>query len=733
VAWFESFLRDRGIAGDPPPKKSSTLLGPLTELNDRLARLPFFQKAAEEARDFVHNAKAHPWETYVGMVGPGELGSLAERKVAQAALRFHVPGEAEPRQFTGPSHAIARLDAEDALGDLLDQNFEPRFKEESGFVDNLGNWLDRAEAKDLAKKNKQLGGNPKAVEAVNRSGQLKSEALRQPDVYTPSNELQGLIGKDHNPDVLRVVEGLVRNNPMPRVTAIDAEKAQQMAKVYESLPKNDPAAKSAYDALNKEVASQLKAIKGAGYKIEYVKTDPYANSAEMMKDVRENKRLKVFATPDDSFHPYMTPAQNNAFRAVHDWIAHAGPGNQFGPIGEENAYRMHAATLSPEAQRALATETRGQNSWVNFGPNSHLPVKERPFAEQKAALWPAELTGDYETMPTPVARSLEQSPASQAVEAARGFGLGGHIPEQKQLEYFRGPRTDPNQIAEAYEISRKAFRPTGPYKKYLKAGGEYPSAAPWYTSTRGIYRDAADVIGPEKAAVKIDALLGKYMPSVTARSAPPSNLKRAFLWQQLIDQGLITPEQLDNSTITLPPGFGHFAQSGAHQKTLARTLRAGAVDPIANPKPASFGANLTGNELPGTFDTVMGRILRAIDPKSSKFFKKTTEDTAPHMWAYQPFERGLADAAQDAANRGLLDLEPGIAPTGAYQSLGWHGATGSAEYGSMYDIWNRFRDQSADLWGVSPAKANEMIWGEGRVPLLPLDSPLLMGVKPRSK
>jgi hypothetical protein len=225
------------------------------------------------------------------------------------------------------------------------------------------------------------------------------------------------------------------------------------------------------------------------------------------------------------------------------------------------------------------------------------------------------------------------------------------------------------------------------------------------------------------------------MPASTARSAPPSNLKRGFLWQELSDRGLITPEMLVKNKLVMPEGFGHFAQTTAHQKTLARSLERGSVDPIKNPKPASFGENLNMNWKPGTFDTVMGRIARDIDPELSKFFGKGPDGDglAPTMWAYEPLERGLADSAHDAVKKGLLEVEDGLAPTAPYQSLGWHGATGSAEYGSMYDIWNRMRDQSAKMWGVTPAKANEMIWKERRVPLLPLDSPLLKGVNPRTK
>lgn len=213
---------------------------------------------------------------------------------------------------------------------------------------------------------------------------------------------QPLLPKTANPAILDIVNGLRTGPKMPRITAINADKAAAMAKTYAGLPKYDPAARGAYDALNTEVSAQYKALTDAGYKFDFVDKDPYKSSTEMMDDVRHNKTLKVFKTPGDAeFHPYMTPAQNDRFRAVHDAVAHAGEGNQFGPVGEENAYRVHASTLSPTAQRALATETRGQNSWVNFGPNAHLPVRERPFAEQKAALWPEHLLGDYDQMQAP--------------------------------------------------------------------------------------------------------------------------------------------------------------------------------------------------------------------------------------------------------------------------------------------------------------------------------------------
>jgi hypothetical protein len=200
---------------------------------------------------------------------------------------------------------------------------------------------------------------------------------------------------------------------MPRVTAVDPEKAAHMAQVYAGLPAHQPEAKAAYDALNSEVANQYQSIIDNGHTIHFTDSDPYKTSKEMIADVRDNRNLNVFRTQGD-VHPFMTPEQNDKFRAVHDWLAHAGEGHSFGPKGEENAYRVHSSTLSPLAQRALATETRGQNSWVNYGPNAHLPASERPFAQQKAALWPAEYTGDYHEMPEtpPVAAAADSVAAN---------------------------------------------------------------------------------------------------------------------------------------------------------------------------------------------------------------------------------------------------------------------------------------------------------------------------------
>ena len=97
---------------------------------------------------------------------------------------------------------------------------------------------------------------------------------------------------------------------------------------------------------------------------------------------------------------------NDVFRFVHDFFGHTERGNSFGPVGEENAFDVHARMFSKEARRAMTTETRGQTSWVNFGKHlrnekgeiikkgepGYISPTERPFAQQKIGLLPEEFS-----------------------------------------------------------------------------------------------------------------------------------------------------------------------------------------------------------------------------------------------------------------------------------------------------------------------------------------------------
>lgn len=195
----------------------------------------------------------------------------------------------------------------------------------------------------------------------------------------------------------------------------------KIADHYEQLPDNDmsnPDVRRAYEELSKVIQQQFTLLP--------IKVDiwnqpgePYKSSAEMRRDVLDNNHMWIFGTSADTFgppgsdfrgHPLLELTGRNSdngyplvvndeLRAVHDYYAHMLSPVTFGPKGEEAAWKNHLATIdNPWARWALTSETRGQNSWVNFGahvdPKSKLA--DRPFARQKAALLPVEhmLTGN---------------------------------------------------------------------------------------------------------------------------------------------------------------------------------------------------------------------------------------------------------------------------------------------------------------------------------------------------
>jgi hypothetical protein len=83
---------------------------------------------------------------------------------------------------------------------------------------------------------------------------------------------------------------------------------------------------------------------------------------------------------------------NEMFRAVHDAFGHGIRGNSFGALGEEVAWGSHAQMYSPLARIAMTSETRGQNSFVNYTPiNSDLTRAMEQLRQNK---YEAERRGD---------------------------------------------------------------------------------------------------------------------------------------------------------------------------------------------------------------------------------------------------------------------------------------------------------------------------------------------------
>jgi len=226
--------------------------------------------------------------------------------------------------------------------------------------------------------------------------------------------------------------GIIPDAEVLAVSQLDEVNSKMIADAYENLvddPTN-PEVRAAYEALADEIGLQYESILERGYNVEIWEGEgePYANSAEMIEDVRDNKHMYIFGTEGGFGEAGITQAQrdanamladtpytdvngkqlvvNDLFRFVHDFFGHTEIGNGFGPVGEENAWLAHARMFSKPARLAMTTETRGQNSWVNFneslrredgsvpkrGDDDYIPLSERPFADQKMGLMAEEIS-----------------------------------------------------------------------------------------------------------------------------------------------------------------------------------------------------------------------------------------------------------------------------------------------------------------------------------------------------
>jgi len=170
------------------------------------------------------------------------------------------------------------------------------------------------------------------------------------------------------------------NSPVPNYAGVimPPSASRRIGQEYENLPDYDPAAIPSFRALRDQVHQQYKVMSaprsrgGMGIDIEVTPDDPYKNYGEMAHDLRENNRIRTLSAASTGEHPFFSKDDNDMFRAIHDVFGHAGTGRGFDRHGEEAAYLSHARMFTPLARRALATETRGQNSYVVtrgfFGP-----------------------------------------------------------------------------------------------------------------------------------------------------------------------------------------------------------------------------------------------------------------------------------------------------------------------------------------------------------------------------
>ena len=209
---------------------------------------------------------------------------------------------------------------------------------------------------------------------------------------------------------------------------VDEDRAKRIAQAYEDMDNapQDPVVREAYENLVSQTIDQYRALEDAGYRFWFTDLNvpdnvEYLSSPfNAMRDIRANKTMGIFPTDEGygqdraskmgSTNPMLMetniewplgsldgPMQpvlaNDLFRAVHDAFGHGLEGTGFRARGEENAWQAHVRLFTGSAVGAITSETRGQNSWLNYGPygeqNRTAKIEDTIFADQKLGLMPS--------------------------------------------------------------------------------------------------------------------------------------------------------------------------------------------------------------------------------------------------------------------------------------------------------------------------------------------------------
>lgn len=375
---------------------------------------------------------------------------------------------------------------------------------------------------------------------------------------------------------------------------VSPERGARIAQAYEQMPHapTDPEVRSAYNALIRETLDQYQEIKKMGLKIEFIKPEmrnPYPQgSKQVLKDIK-NGHLWVFpteegfgsSTADLAGNPLLQKTNeyignkqlvaNDVFRIVHDIFGHAKEGFAFGPRGEENAWRAHVKMYSPEAAKAMTTETRGQNSWVNFGPNGEAnranPGKT-VYADQKTGILPEwARTEGLEASPKDKVSTPQSTPeapkpvdwASSTLPMAAWSGLihalgGGHLASipilAKTLKVGEG-------IAERgllkYMATAKDINPAG----FAKMAGFLNAAA------------KGDALASDAAKAVFTG--GRVLPSNAVDKSSTGDLDKLLKSLEERPQALL--EQSGGLDHYLPDHASALGQLGASAVTYLNSLR----------------------------------------------------------------------------------------------------------------------------------------------------------------
>lgn len=188
-----------------------------------------------------------------------------------------------------------------------------------------------------------------------------------------------------------VIMAYKQDHGTPELSPVEA------ANAYNDMEHSPGEVLDSYKVLTRYLVAQYNDLRSIGFRFTYVSGEPYRTSKAMFVDalhgvltVRKSLGEDYNDLPDN--HPMSIRVEtvdglmvaNDVFRAVHDILGHFAIRATIAPEGECLAWLHHRSLLPRTAHLALWCETRGQNTWTNYySDHSLLPVRERPYAQQK--------------------------------------------------------------------------------------------------------------------------------------------------------------------------------------------------------------------------------------------------------------------------------------------------------------------------------------------------------------
>jgi hypothetical protein len=303
------------------------------------------------------------------------------------------------------------------------QNY--KISQEGGFYNVTPREL--AESGDAFKQTQGIGVYPGTAATTRGRGQAvygfdEQEANRQvlsrlsdpqqnPLLNVANSYTQNILGKPYDLNLRMPESSLAKQSGIGRSYEIMVDASKQQKDAVFNAYANDPefapiiqqfkikdyddlVAKS-YQQLEKETVQQFRKLP---LRLQFHSGEGnYLDSPEAVRDMILHGNLTVYKGGDK--HEFLHNIDketglnsNEMFRAVHDAFGHGIRGNSFGALGEEVAWGSHAQMYSPLARIAMTSETRGQNSFVNYTPiNAELT---RAMEQLRQSQWEAKRRGD---------------------------------------------------------------------------------------------------------------------------------------------------------------------------------------------------------------------------------------------------------------------------------------------------------------------------------------------------